>query len=109
MSQLPIWVQYLTAISTPILALMVAAIAFAQWRTARQRMILDLFQRRMEIVDLVSRIISTILLEGAHRIEDVDGFLRATRGDKFLFGPEVATYLMKRTNVSLIFTLAKTS
>ena len=42
MSQLPIWMQYLTAISTPIIALMVAAIAFAQWRTAHQRMILDL-------------------------------------------------------------------
>jgi hypothetical protein len=36
MSQLPIYVQYLTAISTPIIALMVAMIAFAR-RTAHQR------------------------------------------------------------------------
>jgi hypothetical protein len=93
MSQLPVGVQYLTAFSTPIIALMVAAIAFAQWRTARQRMILDLFQRRMDLIDLVSRIATTIVIEGARRIEDVDGFLRATRGDKFLFGPEVASYL----------------
>jgi hypothetical protein len=93
MSQLPISVQYLTAISTPVIAVMVAAIAFAQWCTARQRMILDLFQRRMDLVDLVSRIATTIVLEGARRIEDVDGFLRATRGDKFLFGPEVTSYL----------------
>lgn len=93
MSQLPIWVQYLSAISTPIIALMVAMIAFAQWRTAHQRMILDLFQRRMDLVDLVSRIASSIVIEGALRIEDVDSFLRAMRGDKFLFGPEVTTYL----------------
>jgi hypothetical protein len=85
--------QYLTAISTPIIALMVAMIAFAQWRTAHQRMILDLFQRRMDLIELVSRVASTIVIEGALRIDDVDGFLRATRGDKFLFGSEVTTYL----------------
>jgi len=83
--------QYLTAISTPIIALMVAMIAFAQWRTAHQRMILDLFQRRMDLIDLVSRIAAVIVIEGALRKEDVDGFLRATRGDKFLFA--VTTYL----------------
>ena len=93
MSQLPIYVQYLSAISTPIIALMVGMIAFAQWRTAHQRMILDLFQRRMDLIDLVSTAASTILIEGALRIENVDGFLRATRGDKFLFGPKVTTYL----------------
>src|SRR5215471_10086250 len=70
MSQLPIWMQYLTAISTPVIALMVAVIAFAQWRTARQRMIVDLFQRRMDLIDLISRIASTIMIEGALRIED---------------------------------------
>jgi hypothetical protein len=98
MSQLPIWMQYLTAISTPIIALMVAMIAFAQWRTARQRMILDLFQRRMDLIDLVSRAASTILIEGALRNENVDGFLRATRGDKFLFGSKVTTYLSETYN-----------
>jgi hypothetical protein len=93
MSQLPLCVQYLIAFSTPVIALMVAIIAFAQWRTARQRMILDLFQRRMDLIDLVSRIASSIVMEGALHNEDVDGFLRATRGDKFLFGPEVTTFL----------------
>jgi hypothetical protein len=93
MSHLPIWMQYLSALSTPAIALMIAMIAFAQWRTARQRMILDLFQRRMDVIDLVSRIASTVLIEGDLHNEDVDGFLRATRGDKFLFGPEVSTYL----------------
>jgi hypothetical protein len=67
MSQLPIYVQYLTAISTPIIALLVAMIAFAQWRTAHQRMILDLFQRRMDPIDLVSRIAAVIMIEGALR------------------------------------------
>ena len=93
MSQLPIWMQYLTASSTPIIALMVAMIAFAQWRTAHQRMILDLFQRRMDLINLVSRAASTILIEGALRHENDDGFLQAMRGDKFLFGPKVTTYL----------------
>jgi hypothetical protein len=98
MIMVPICVQYLTAISTPIIALMVAAIAFAQWRTAHQRMILDLFQRRMDLIDLVSTAASTILIEGALRIENVDGFLRARRGENFLFGPEVTTYLSETYN-----------
>jgi hypothetical protein len=98
MIMVPICVQYLTAISTPIIALMVAAIAFAQWRTAHQRMILDLFQRRMDLIDLVSTAASTILIEGALRNENVDGFLRARRGENFLFGPEVTTYLSETYN-----------
>jgi hypothetical protein len=90
MPQLPLCVQYLTAFSTPIIALIVAMIALAQWRTAHQRMVIDLFERRMNLIDELSRIVSAILFEGALRREDADGFLRATRGDKFLFGSEVA-------------------
>jgi hypothetical protein len=95
MPQLPLCVQYLTAFSTPIIALIVAMIALAQWRTAHQRMVVDLFERRMKLFDELSRIVSAILFEGALRPEDADGFLRATRGDKFLFGPEVAEYLQQ--------------
>jgi hypothetical protein len=95
MSQLPLYVQYLTAFSTPLIALMVAMIALAQWRTAHQRMVLDLFERRMKLIDEVSRIAATVLIEGTLNYKDIDGFLRATRGDKFLFGPKVTTYLQQ--------------
>ena len=95
MSQLPLYVQYLMALSTPLIALMVAMIALAQWRTAHQRMVLDLFERRMKLIDEVSRIAATVLIEGTLNHDDIDGFLRATRGDKFLFGPEVSTYLQQ--------------
>src|SRR5262245_42521569 len=93
MSQLPLCVQYLTAFSTPVLALLVAMIAFAQWRTARQRMILDLFQRRIDLIDLVLRTATSIVTVGDLRNEDADEFWRATRGDEFLFGPEVTSFL----------------
>jgi hypothetical protein len=36
-----------------------------------------------------------VLIEGNLNRQDIDGFLRATRGDKFLFGPEVSTYLQQ--------------
>jgi hypothetical protein len=61
MPQLPLSVQYLTAFSTPIIALIVALIALAQWRTAHQRMVIDLFERRMNLIDELSRIVSAIL------------------------------------------------
>jgi hypothetical protein len=101
MCQLPTWVQYLTAFGTPIIALMVAAIAFAQWRTAHQRVVLDLFERRMTIIDGLLRIVAEVLQAGKVRNEDSDQFIRATKGDNFLFGTEVTEYL-KRIHIVLI-------
>jgi hypothetical protein len=93
MCQLPTWVQYLTAFGTPIIALMVAAIAFAQWRTAHQRVVLDLFERRMTIIDGLLRIVAEVRQAGKVRNEDSDRFNWATKGAEFLFRPKVTEYL----------------
>ena len=42
------WVQYLQALSTPAIALLAVVIGVIQWRTAHQRAVFDLFDRRMK-------------------------------------------------------------
>jgi hypothetical protein len=54
MSNVPIWIQYLQALSTPAIALLAATIGVLQWRTAHQRAVLDLFDRRMENYDALN-------------------------------------------------------
>jgi hypothetical protein len=93
MTQLPTWAQYVNALGTLIIAAAVGVIALLQWRTAHQRVVLDLFERRMKIIDELLRVVAEILIHGAVQSNDSDAFIRATRGAEFLFAPEVQKYL----------------
>jgi hypothetical protein len=93
MAQLPLCIQYLQAFSTPIIAAMVAVIAYRQWRTAHQNVLLQLFDKRMVVIKELRGIVAEILQESTvHNGESVR-FLRATTGADFLFGSEVKAYL----------------
>jgi len=64
MPNVPTWIQYLQALSTPAIALLAVTIGVLQWRTAHQRAVLDLFDRRMENYDALNAAIFEILREG---------------------------------------------
>lgn len=59
---LPIWVEYVKALGTPTVALLAsivaAFIAYRQWRTARNKLKLDFFDRRMEIYNCAVQLIN---------------------------------------------------
>jgi hypothetical protein len=40
---------------------MVAVVAFLQWRTAHQKVVLDLFDRRIAMIDELRRIIAELI------------------------------------------------
>jgi hypothetical protein len=92
-SQLPICVQYLQALSTPAIALLALVIGVAQWRTAHQRAVLDLFDKRLAIFNALSVVVSKIVALGRVSHQDEMEFAQATRQVDFLFGPEVKRYL----------------
>jgi hypothetical protein len=92
-SQLPVWLQYVQAFATIVIALLALVIAFGQWRTAHQRVVLDLFERRMEVYDAITRVTNEILQRGDTPQEMIDEFARATARVDLLFKPEVKTYL----------------
>jgi hypothetical protein len=50
-------VQWIVAAIT---AIFVAAVAFLQWRTAQQKAVLDLFDRRYAIYEIVRKAVGTI-------------------------------------------------
>ncbi len=91
-STVPTWVPILSALLTPTIAISAVLIALQQWRTNRNRLKLDLFDKRYEYYDAARILIGKILSSG--KVEDADTFefLRNTRGTKFIVGEKIATY-----------------
>jgi hypothetical protein len=70
-----------------------AGIAYFQWRTAHQRVILDLFDRRMAAYERLKPPIIHALRHGVVDPEQFSEFARAVQGAKFFFGKDVTDYL----------------
>lgn len=89
----PMWLTVLAALLTPTIAVFGAVIAYRQSTTARNKLKLDLFERR----DVVYRATRDVLALGAlmGRIDDEDltKFIQGSSGAQWLFGPEVTYYL----------------
>ena len=66
---LPYWLLVLQALAVPAIALLGAAIALAQWHTARSKLVLDLFHERMDVYEKLGRTYATILVHD-HLTED---------------------------------------
>jgi hypothetical protein len=79
---------------TAFIALIVAFIAALQWITARQKVVLDLFDKRFAVYEELREAITHYLTQPTASImEDVAKFTRANRRAQFLFGPEVTKFL----------------
>lgn len=98
---MPIWVQYSQALATPAIAILAIVVAVLQWRTAHQKVVLDLFERRMKVYSEIRAVIASILSSGKVPNEKHFEFMLAMDGAKFLFGREVNQYLFE-LNTTLI-------
>ena len=77
---------------TAFIAAVVAFIAFLQWQTAREKVLLDLFDKRFAVYEELRSVM------GRHLGSGIDepafyNFVRTVSRAKFLFGPEVQTFL----------------
>jgi hypothetical protein len=99
---MPFLVQISQALATPAIALLAIVIAVLQWRTAHQKAVLDLFERRMKVCSEVRAVIASIVSSGKLPNEKYFEFVRAIDGAKFLFGSKVTRYL-EELNSSLAF------
>jgi hypothetical protein len=86
MTQLPNWVLYLQALSTPAIAVLAAVIGLMQWRTAHQRSALDLFEKRFETYQSAKAIIADVVRHGTAPFGTAIDFLRIADKAQFLFG-----------------------
>lgn len=97
--KLPFWVQNVQALGPTLVAIVVGAfaswIAAQQWRTARDKLRLDLFEKRWVIYETLNTIIANTLSRGAITLGEVDDFYRRTKGSEFLFDRSINAYILE--------------
>jgi hypothetical protein len=81
---------------TAIIAAIVAVIAFLQWVTAREKIVLDLFEKRFAVYEELRSAISYQIRHARTDDEHYLKFARAVSRSKLLFGPEVFSVLEER-------------
>jgi len=89
------WVDYLSALLTPTIAILGSIIALQQWRTNRSRLKHELFDRRYEQFSVVRNFLGSIMTNGKPLQEEQHKFLAGTRGMRFIFNKEIAEYVDK--------------
>jgi hypothetical protein len=77
-----------------ITAIFVALVAFFQWRTAQQKAVLDLFEKRHAIYEIVREAVSTMGRD-SHDFDQSREikFMQVMERAYFFFGDDVVTYL----------------
>ena len=78
---------------TAVIALIVASITFLQWVTARQKVVLDLFDKRFAVYEELREVMGRHITQGINSMEDIGKFTQAASRAQFLFGPETTSFL----------------
>lgn len=86
-------VKILSAVLTPLVAVFVSYIAWQQHRTNKEKLKLDLFDKRFDVYDATKKYLSKITAEGNVSNDDLADFLIATNKSYFLFGQDIEKYL----------------
>ncbi len=81
--------QYLTS----LIAVIAVWIAYQQFQTAREKLKLDLYEKRFCVFETVLGFVSLLALHQKPEAEDVIRLDRAKLTSLFLFGPEVPEYI----------------
>lgn len=89
------WIDVLSALLTPTIALIALYIAFQQWRTNRNKLKLELFERRYAFYESARTLLAAILTAGRATRQTTFEFLVATKGAQFVVGEEIASYFDK--------------
>lgn len=86
-------VPVLSALLTPIIAIITAYIAYQQWRTNRNKLKLDLFDRRFVVYDAARNLIRDVLTQTHPSDEQLLAFRAKTGEASFLLNESIARYL----------------
>ncbi len=89
------YASIMQALTTLVLGIFAAFIAWRQWRTSQDRVVLDLFERRFQVFQELTRAIAAAFNKPNPVVSDLANFDAATEKARFLFGPEVHSYLVE--------------
>lgn len=88
------WLDILQALLTPAIAVVVAYIAWQQYQIQRQRVRIDLFDRRYELFVNANKYLTETVSKGEFDINLHNRFLKENRGAQFLYSKEIDKYLL---------------
>lgn len=86
-------IDILSALLTPLIAIIATYIAYQQYRTNKLQLQNELYERRLEIYRALRQFIGLAVQYGGVPNEELPKFLRGTSESYFLFGDDVAKYL----------------
>ena len=107
---LPIWIEYVKVIGTPVVALVAAVVAggisYRQWSTARKKLKFDLFEKRFHVYEDAAKLIT--LTAGPEPVEwdKIVALTASFSSARWLFDSEISSYLA-RLEVSAALCLTK--
>ena len=85
-----------------------AAIGFGGWHTARCKLVLDLFNQRMEIYRKLCDHMGIVLRDGTADTQTIIAFSRLRHEAVFLFGEDVNTFLQHTAKTLVDFSFSGT-
>ena len=95
--QLPLWVEYTKALGAPIVALVAACIAgriaYQQMKTARNKLKLDLFDKRLKVFEACSELIREFYMPVPLEMKRLEEITTIVSGTRWLFSEDVAKYV----------------
>ena len=71
----------------------VLGVQYAQWRTANQKVVIDLYDRRLKVYAQLEKAIGPVLREGKVNGEAFKEFMIGQADARFLFGDDIHEYL----------------
>ncbi|MDR4469116.1 MAG: hypothetical protein MRJ68_12615 [Nitrospira sp.] len=86
-------IEFSKGLLTPLIAIVATYVAWQQWQTNRQKLILDRYDRRLRVYEEVRKILSIILRDAKASYEDLLKFRTAVSEADFLFGQEIPEYI----------------
>jgi hypothetical protein len=83
----------LIPIAAIIVSIVVVVVQYAQWRTANQKVVIDLYDRRLKVYQQLEKAIGPVLREGEVSGAAFNEFMIGQADATFLFGEDVQEYL----------------
>lgn len=87
------WLDIMQGLSTPLIALAVAVIAFQQLCINRNRLKLELFEVRYPVYEATKQFIKSVHVVNQNLYEDVNDYQKTILDAEFLFDKEMALFL----------------
>lgn len=92
------WLQYLAALLTPLVAALGIWIAFNQWKTARMKLKLDLFDKRVVVYETVQRVVREAVIDEHFTDAMFSDYVQGIAGARWLYDEKMNAYLLDLIN-----------